>query len=83
MEENENVERLERGDELRETPNVNNGKPTIREINIQQLSHGYIIRVGCQTFAIETSEKLIQKLTAYINCPDKVEQDWKAGTFLK
>jgi len=69
---------------LRETPLINNsGKPSIRNIGIQQLNYGYIVNIGCHSFAFETSEKLIQKLTAYINCPDKVEQDWKAGTFLR
>jgi hypothetical protein len=38
------------------TPNNNN----IYDINIKQLSYGYVVNIGCQSFAIENSETLIK-----------------------
>ena len=60
-----------------------NSNSKIREINIEQLSYGYIVRVGYQKFAIETADKLIEYLTKYINKPDETEKDWYSGNLLK
>lgn len=49
---------------------------TIRDITITQLNHGYIVRVGCQTFAIENPSTLIAKLAEYINNPADTETKW-------
>jgi hypothetical protein len=49
---------------------------TIRDIVITQLSHGYIVRVGCQSFAIESASTLIAKLAEYINNPADTETKW-------
>lgn len=38
-------------------------------ITIEPQSVGYLVRVGCQTFAIESKERLIEKLTAYLIDP--------------
>jgi len=48
-------------------------------INIESLDYGFIVRVGCQTIAIETKKKLIDKLTAYIKDPVGFQ---KNGTLL-
>lgn len=48
----------------------------IRDISISQLDRGYIVRVGCQSFAIETTAVLIAKLSEYISNPDSTEQKW-------
>lgn len=53
-----------------------------REINIQPIDFGYIVRVGCQTVAVETKEKLISKLTEYINDPVAAEKDYYNGKLL-
>ena len=50
---------------------------TMREVSIRQLSHGYMVVVGCQTFAIETSSDLIAKLSEYILNPAATEQKWE------
>jgi hypothetical protein len=47
-----------------------------REIKILQQDLGFIVAVGCQTFAIETKEKLIRNLTAYLENPNEVERKW-------
>jgi len=52
---------------------------TIRPINIQQLSYGYIVNIGCQTFAIENAAQLITKLSAYILQPAETEKMWNEG----
>lgn len=52
----------------------------IKHINIDQVSRGYIVTVGCQTFAIETSAQLISKLSEYINEPASTSKKWFAGT---
>lgn len=49
---------------------------TIRDMQITQLNHGYVIAVGCQRFAIENSSTLIAKLSEYILNPAETEQKW-------
>jgi len=58
------------------TPSLSN---KIRQINIEEVNRGFIVRVGCHTFAISTKAELTTKLTEYINEPDKTEQKWYAG----
>mgnify|MGYP005608220895 CR=1 FL=1 len=57
---------------------VDSNSPTIRNINIEPLSSGYMVRVGCQTVAIETTDKLVEVLTRYLNDPQGVERAWYA-----
>lgn len=54
----------------------NNG---FRNISIRALNAGYIVDVGCHSFAIETKESLIDKLTQYINNPRATERKWDRG----
>jgi len=51
-------------------------EPKIREINIQAMDHGFVVRVGCQTFAIEDAQKLMNNLTAYLKDPGGMEKQW-------
>ena len=55
----------------------------IREVNIKQLNHGYIVQAGCQQFAIETSEKLLSALADYMKDPQGTENAWFDGKLLK
>ena len=55
----------------------------IREVKIEQLNHGYLVRVGCQRFAIETSEKLLSLLSDYMKFPADTEKAWFDGKLLK
>lgn len=65
----------------REEPPCEQGMPLMakrelikmREISINPLDNGYVVRVGCQSFAVMTKEDLIKKLIAYIQNPDEVE----------
>ncbi len=60
-------------------PTPDRGSNKIRQINIEEVNRGFIVRVGCHTFAISTKAELTTKLTEYINEPDKTEQKWYAG----
>jgi hypothetical protein len=51
----------------------------IRQIGIRQLSHGYVVEIDCQTFAIESASTLIAKLSEYILNPNATEQKHKEG----
>lgn len=49
-----------------------NGRP----IRVRPLSIGFSLEIGCQSFAIETREKLVKILTAYIMNPKGVEDKY-------
>lgn len=55
----------------------------IRDVEIRQLNHGYFVKIGCQQFAIETSEKLLSALADYMKDPQGTEKAWFDGKFLK
>jgi len=44
-----------------------------RKISIQPLNHGYLVRVGCQSIAFETTAKLLDELRDYLLDPEKTE----------
>ena len=53
--------------------------PAIRyNINIESLNRGFVVRVGCQSFAISSKQELIKLFNAYVENPEKVEMDWMA-----
>lgn len=54
-----------------------------REINIQPMDFGFIVRIGCQSFAIESIDKLISNLNEYLKDPQKIEKAWFSGNLLK
>lgn len=47
-----------------------------REIQIRPLNSGYFVRVGCQEVAVESTEKLISTLSAYLYDTDTFEKEW-------
>lgn len=58
-------------------------QPMKREITISPLDYGYIVKVGCQTFAIESDETLIENLAEYLRDPSKKERAWLSSHSLK
>lgn len=48
------------------------------EVKISQLDYGYVVSVGCKSFAIETPEKLLAYLTEYITKPGETEKKFYA-----
>lgn len=51
----------------------------LRSINIEPLNRGFVVRVGCQSFAIGTKRLLIDKLTQYLSDPQGTEDKWNKG----
>lgn len=56
-----------------------NTQQRINEISITEVDRGYIVRVGCKTFAISSKEELIEKLIGYINNPKDTERKYYEG----
>lgn len=46
------------------------------DVQIQELDHGYMVRVGCKSFAIESKETLLNMITKYINNPAEVQKEF-------
>jgi len=63
--------RVEMGRDVEEPMNDN-----LREIRIEPLNSGFIVRVGCQSAAIETNESLLKGLKAYLEDPRGFEKKW-------
>lgn len=55
----------------------------IRRIILNELDHGYMVEVGCQSIAIEDTDRLCFLLTKYINNPNSLEQEYNNGTLFK
>jgi hypothetical protein len=49
----------------------------MRDITISPLNYGFIVKIGCSQFAIETKEKLVEKLSEYIMNPSEKENNWR------
>ena len=48
----------------------------VREINIKPLDSGYLVKVGCQSVAVETTEILLKALGEYLDNPTESERKW-------
>ena len=48
----------------------------LREVNIKPLDSGYLVKVGCQSIAVESTETLIKALNDYLTNPDNFERAW-------
>lgn len=62
-------------------PQPNQATQIRREIKIRPIDHGYIVTVGCQTFAIDSLDKLIRNLDHYLKDPVLIEEKWMAKEF--
>lgn len=47
-----------------------------KKIIIDKLDYGYVIKIGCQSFAIESEKKVLSGLTTYLNNPSEEEKRW-------
>lgn len=52
---------------------------TLRQIRISELNNGFVVEVGCKSFAIETKARLITLLASYIQEPRATEEKYRAG----
>jgi len=53
--------------------------PMPRTITIEAKNHGYVVTVGCQSFAIEKISTLIRNLEKYLERPEETEKKWLKG----
>lgn len=51
-------------------------------VTIKALNYGYVVEIGCQSFAIESNDKLIENLSKYLKNPKDVEKMWFNGELL-
>lgn len=49
---------------------------SLREVNIKPLDSGYLVKVGCQSVAVETTEALVKALNDYLTRPEAFERAW-------
>jgi hypothetical protein len=63
-----NVEMVERPEEEE--------RSRARTIHIESLDYGYAVNVGCQAFAIENVDTLINMIGKYLKDPKTVEKQW-------
>lgn len=52
----------------------------VRKITIKQIDRGYIVKVGCKEFAVESADVLIGLLGQYIKSPDETERKFNENT---
>jgi len=50
----------------------------MHNVSIHPLDYGWNVKIGCQNFAVETVEKLIKNLEAYLKDPSGTERQWMA-----
>lgn len=48
----------------------------VRGVSINPLSSGYMVKVGCQSVAVESTERLIDMLSKYLTDPAEFERKW-------
>lgn len=51
-------------------------KNHMASVKIRQLDFGYVVEVGCQTFAIESKDAILTALAKYMENPREVEKNW-------
>lgn len=51
----------------------------IFNISIRQLDHGYIVDVGCKSFAIESTDRLAALLSKYLYNPAETQDSYLKG----
>lgn len=62
----------EESNDVRETVSVGSA----RDVKIVTLNSGYLVRVGCQSIAVETTETLMTRLAEYLDNPNAFESKW-------
>lgn len=45
-------------------------------IIIHTMDYGYNVKIGCQIFAVESIDKLIDNIKAYLENPSETEKKW-------
>lgn len=70
---------LSRGMSSPQGTNAQPLSPMPRPVSIQPVNHGFVVTVGCQTFAVETVDALLHRLSVYLKNPSEAEAKWLSG----
>ena len=54
----------------------------MRPVSIEECNRGFIVKVGCHTFAFSRMEEVIANVSEYLRDPIGVEKLWHSGKFL-
>lgn len=63
--------------------NVESNKQKIYSINIEELDYGYILRVGCKSFAFVDKQLMLDYLTKYMDNPQEMENKYYNNELFK
>lgn len=63
--------------------NVESNKQKIHSINIEELDYGYILRVGCKSFAFIDKQLMLDYLTKYMDNPQEMENKYYNNELFK
>lgn len=55
----------------------------VRDVTISSLNRGYVVKVGCHSFAFETVDGFLLKLGEYLKDPIGTEDKWFKGELFK
>lgn len=58
------------------------GSNKIRDVSIKELDRGFVVSIGCHTFAITKVDELTNLISKYLNNPHEVEKEWFDGKLL-
>lgn len=65
------------------TPQAQDYPDKIYGINIRAVDRGYIVEVGCKTFAMSDTDELIRYLSDYLLDPVTIHKQFFAGELFK
>lgn len=57
--------------------------PPYREVFISPLNVGFVLKVGCQSIAVENKDDLVKYLTKYFDNPVQTEKDYYSREIFK
>jgi hypothetical protein len=72
----EETEPVEMGNDMPAEDSMDITSVDARGISINPLNSGYLVKVGCQSVAVESTEKLIDMLNKYLTNPMEFERKW-------
>lgn len=70
---------MDRGEEEMLVDAGNSGLNHIRKFSVEQLEYGYLVKVGCHTFALERHTTVTRMIGEYLANPQETESKWFAN----
>lgn len=72
---------MEASDQETAGQNYTSSPAKARNISIKPQDFGYLVNIGCQSFAISKLQDLMIGLEAYLTDPDNTENQWFKGEY--